>query len=333
MNNDPWKDLPPPSVADAINAKRVNADIQWDFFWARDINQNYLLILKHSASSTPQSRLPKLKGIELIISESTKAEERLLILRLLESAHREIFLRLCSDIVAAASRAASERAAVEVTIARTWRWHHLLRGGRDDCLSPEEQKGLIGELLVLEHYLLPKLAPRDAVSAWHGPLGAPKDFEIGRVCIESKARRGAATPYIYINSEYQLDDNGTDALFLYIVELDKAHLNMKEGFTVTEVAARITEQIAIIDQGAVEIFEDLLSAAGFRWEDDYSDFHWIEGPHSVYRVSDGFPRITAQTLLSGVSDVKYSISIIECGPFSASENALVAGIERGQHGN
>ncbi|MCH8827746.1 MAG: PD-(D/E)XK motif protein [Chloroflexi bacterium] len=42
--------------------------------------------------------------------------------------------------------------------------------------SPEEQKGLIGELLVWECLLFPKLSTRDAVSAWRGPLGANKDF-------------------------------------------------------------------------------------------------------------------------------------------------------------
>lgn len=59
-------------------------------------------------------------------------------------------------------------------------------------LSAEEQKGLIGELLVLERYLIPLFGPADATSAWVGPTGSPKDFECGRTAIEAKARRGAA---------------------------------------------------------------------------------------------------------------------------------------------
>jgi len=36
---------------------------------------------------------------------------------------------LCRDIVECTARAKSEREAVALTLARTWRWHHLLRGG------------------------------------------------------------------------------------------------------------------------------------------------------------------------------------------------------------
>ena len=53
---------------------------------------------------------------------------------------------------------------------------------------------MIGELLVLESVLLPHMEASAAVTAWRGPLGSPKDFEIGRVAIEVKARRGGATP-------------------------------------------------------------------------------------------------------------------------------------------
>ena len=82
---------------------------------------------------------------------------------------------------------------MSAALSRTWRWHHLLRGGRGTLLSPEEQKGLLGELFVLERLLLPRMDASSAVTAWRGPLGAPKDFEAARVAIEAKARRGGAT--------------------------------------------------------------------------------------------------------------------------------------------
>lgn len=332
MSNDPWKDLAPPNAADAINAKRVDANIPWGFFWARGVDHKCLLVLQHDAASTPHGRLPTLKGIEVAVLDGNRDSDRMLVLKLLDSAHRDIFHRLCGDIVAGSSHAASEREAVETALARTWRWHHLLRGGSDGRLSPEEQKGLIGELLVMEHCLLPRISAFDAVSAWRGPLGAPKDFEIGRVCIEAKARRGAATPYVAINSEHQLDNSGTDELFLHVVELDHAPSDTNEGFTVSDVARRIRSQIAEADDGAAIALDDMLSAAGFRWEDDYSDSNWIEGSSRLYRVDDEFPRITALTIMSGVSNVKYSIYLTACEPFHIDDNVLVSALE-GRHGD
>ena len=322
MTNDPWKDLKPPSAADAINAKRVNVDISWGFFWARSVDHKCLLVLRHSEEASTRNRLPKLKGVDVFVLDYGPDGDRILVLKLVDSTHRDIFYRLCKDIIDNASGAATEREAVEVTLSRTWRWHHLLRGGSDDRLTPEEQKGLIGELLFLERFLLEEIQTADAVSAWRGPLDSPKDFEIGRICIEAKARRGASTPFILINSEHQLDDGGTDKLFLFVIELDKSPSDSKEGFNVNEVTSRVRNKIESLDSGSINSYEDLLAATGFRWEDDYKDYYWKEGLTHLYYVSSDFPRITADKLKSGVSNVKYSISLTECEPFITDDEEL-----------
>ena len=189
VSNDPWKDLSPPSVAKAISAKRVDAGIPWDFFWARSFDGFCLLVVQHAEDSTPQGKLPHLQGIEVSETDGTDGVQRLLILKLLDSSQRDLFHRLCSDILSCAETAKSEKEMLGVVLSRTWRWHHLLRGGSDRRLSAEEQKGLIGELLVLERYLFPSCLPMEALSAWGGPMGSPKDFEMGQVGIEVKARR------------------------------------------------------------------------------------------------------------------------------------------------
>lgn len=330
MSNDPWKDLAPPSAADAINAKRVSADLPWGFFWARSIDHRCLLLLQHSEASTPRGRLPLLKEIEVTVFDGNRDGDQTLVWKLLDSAHRDIFHTLCEDIVASASRATTEREAVDVALARTWRWYHLLRGGTDGRLSHEEQKGLIGELLVIENDLLPRISVGDTVAAWRGPLGAPKDFEIGRICVEAKARRGAATPYIAISSENQLDETGTDILFLRVVDLDQAPSDAGHGFSLSDIANRIRSAVSALDERAGIAFEDLLSAAGFQRDDDYSDSRWVTGAIRLYRVRGGFPRITAQSASPGVTNVKYTISLTACEPFRVEDDALQSALE-GKH--
>lgn len=332
MNNDPWNDLTPPSNSDAINAKRIDANVPWGFFWARGIDRKCLLVLRHAADSMPRGRLPKLKGIEITSTAGDTPDGSMLVFRLLDSVHRDIFYRLCQDIVGGASIATSEKEAIDIALNRTWRWHHLLRGGGDGRLTLEEQKGIIGELLVLERHLLPTLASFDAISAWRGPLGSPKDFEIGRVCVEVKARRGGATPFIIINSEHQLDSSGCDSLFLSVSELDQAPSDATNSFTVTNVAKRILDRIVSSDNGAVDAFEVLLMAAGFDWEDDYSDSQWIEGPSRLYAVSEHFPCLTATHVPAGISNVKYSLSLIDCAPFLVGDEALKAVLEGIRYG-
>lgn len=329
VQNDPWKNLTPPSAASAINARRVDENNPWGFFWARAMDGKCLLVLQHGAESSPAKKLPSLKGIEVAVTDGEGQYSRMLAFRLLDSRQRDIFHQLCIDIVAAGAAGRTEPEAVELAVARTWRWHHLLRGGTGGRLSEDEQKGLIGELFVLERHLLPHLSPADSLAAWRGPLGAPKDFEVGRIGIEAKARRGAATPHVLITSEHQLDGEGCDLLFLHVVDLSHAPEGAAQAFTVSDASHRVRDRIAL-DNAATDRYEALLTAAGFRWEDDYSDFKWVEGPSRIYGVTDGFPRVSAREIASGVSNVRYSISLVECERFVVEEKVLDKAIAGGR---
>ena len=247
---------------------------------------------------------------------------KLLAFKLLDSNQRDIFRTLCQDIISASTQAKSEAAAVSAALSRTWRWYHLLRGGQGTLLSPEEQKGLLGELLVLERLLLPRMDASSAVTAWRGPLGAPKDFEIARVAIEAKTRRGGATPSVSITSESQLDESGVDLLFLHVVELDEAPVDSNQGVTLHDVAERIRGLLHSVEPESTGILETRLSAAGYRMEDDYSGDRWLEGATRIYRVSADFPRITSGEVRSGVSNVRYSVSLADCEPFATLASAV-----------
>jgi hypothetical protein len=328
MDSDPWVDLQAPASADVINARRVDPEARWNFFWGRDVDGRCLLVLRHLPASTPGGRLPRLKGMDVRQSGSETDPERALVWRLNDGAHRDIFYRLCVDIMESAAELTVEKEAIDVALARTWRWHNLLRGGRDGRLSPDEQKGLLGELFVLERHLLPALSLSDAVAAWQGPLGAPKDFEIGRISIEAKARRGAAKPFVTISSEHQLDTSGSDAVFLFVVELARAPAGTRASFTLTDVVTGLSRKLDPEGE-ALTAFEDRLQAAGYSRTDDYSEFIWVEGASRFYRVSEDFPRVTADGLPSGISDLRYALSLVVCEPFAVPVESVTRILEAG----
>jgi hypothetical protein len=322
--SDPWKDLKPPEDSVQVTARRIDPAMPWNFFWGRATDGRYLLLLRHAAEASRERALPALRGIELVDSTG---DDPMLIWALEDPAQRDIFHRLCSDIIDGSSGAASEKEAVAVAIARTWRWHHLLRGGSDGRLSAEQQKGLIGELVFLERYLLTLLPTSDAISSWHGPLDAPKDFEVAKLAIEAKARRGAAAPYVSISSEFQLDTSGVDKLYLYVIELAQAPEEAEGAFTVTDVAERVRQLVNAEDSGSLEPLESLLEAVGFQWTDDYSDSSWVEGNSRFFDVRPEFPRVAAPELRSGVSDLQYSISLHECEPFAVDAADVLAALK------
>ena len=328
-SKDPWAEISPPSPSNQYNANLVDhPDLTWEFFWAKGPDSKCALILNHKASSNEGLKLPKLKGVEVSFISESGGQNANLLFKLHETEHRDIFYQLCKDIVESTTQAESEREAVSLTIARAWRWHHLLRGGSDGRLSLEEQKGLIGELIVLERLLLTHMSPVDAVNSWTGPLDAPKDFEIGNVCIESKARRGAATPFVTINSEFQLDDDSVDQLYLHVVELNRTPPSSDGSFNITEIATRVREKIQENDPGAISAYDGLLSSSGFDWDDDYSDSVFLEGSHTAYLVQGNFPRITQHNFHPGPSRVRYSLSLTECEPYQTTYKSLSSAIKK-----
>lgn len=323
MFDDPWSEIQIPDGINSLNARRVNAVGRWDFFWARSIDQKCLLLLSYDVQSASKRQPPRLRGLEIKIVANDNIDRRSLIFRLLDNDHRDIFFRFCKDIIAFANEAKTEKEVIEKIMVRTWRWHYLLRTGQSRLLSPEEQKGLIGELLVLERHLLPNLTVLDAVEAWVGPLEHPKDFEYGRLCIEAKTRRGTASPQIVVNSEHQLDSEGIDILFLHVVELDKISSNTNQGVSLTDVASRIYSSLGERGSEAVELMEARLIASGFLWEDDYSSHRWMEGKSELYRVTDKFPRIVSWGLKSGIANVRYSVSLTDCQPYRCDSQELI----------
>ena len=319
---DPWTGIEPPPEDAGINARRIRdaGSHAWGLYWALDSQRHCLLILQYRSERRSSRRLPRLRGLRIEVLPTKGRSVERLIIRLTDGEQREVFHRFCLDIVDSTRPSRSEAEAVERFLMRTWRWHRLLRGGSDGRLSQEEQKGLVGELCVLEHHLLPVIGPVKAVQAWTGPIGAPKDFQAGWIGIEAKTCSPHA-PTVRISSAEQLDTVGTTRLFLHVAEVSATSVD-SDSVTVTEVASRVRDNIASLDVSASIQFEERLSAAGFDWNDDYSDNPLLIGDVSLYEVLEQFPRITPPMIQPGVEDVHYVIALSCCEGFRVDTSVL-----------
>ena len=311
--DDPWHDIAAPH-ASQINARRVTQATPWGLYWAVDAERHVLLLLQHRGTIRRSRRLPRLRGLRVEAQAADAGSDERIVIRLTNPEQRDVFLRFCRDVVDATVLAQTEEQAVERFLARTWRWHRLLQGGRDKRLGDDEQRGLIGELVVLERHLLPALDALDAVRCWTGPLDAPHDFEISRIHVEAKAR-GSATPRVMISSEHQLESGNAERLFLHVTEVTTAAEGGQDAQTVTDISTRIRVVLAGRDMAAVDIFEERLGAVGFDWTDDYSDKSWVVGQEALYEVREGFPRITPAMVPGGIGNVRYVISLPDCEGF------------------
>jgi hypothetical protein len=257
----------------------------------------------------PVPDLPKLKNLE--IRFQTLPGGPILYIRLKDNAQMELFETLCRDVMAAGELAETEAEALERAIGRTFRWHYLLRGGKLEVLSEEAQKGLIGEIEVLK-LLIANLGSKPALTAWTGPSGAPKDFELKADCIEVKARRGASQPFVKITNEHQLADVPDRRLWLAVLAVDK--VQQPHGKTLTDYVADVTDLLERTEPSAIMDWDLHLADVGYDVLHDYSAWRWIVSAPEFHAVADEFPRIAAPVPL-GVSAVSYALALSACTPY------------------
>ncbi len=325
--DDPWQQIPLPHELGMVRGQRVNAELQWNFYWAVDSDQRCLLLLRHSRESQSAKKLPRLRGLEVQFRNQVEDDACSLVLKLLDSKQKELFYRLCLDVVSATEQASSEKEAVGLFLARTWRWHRLLKSGNSGLLTEEEQKGLIGEIRVLQDILFSSVGITSAINAWKGPLSAPKDFEIGNICVECKSHSVSATPYVEISSEHQLDSEGIETLYLHVLEIASAAAESQQAITLTDVVASAVSEVRAKEVSALDAIEQRLLAAGYDFDQDYSDMKWIVGQGHAYEVGEAFPKLTSGRVGEGIHSVRYRVSLASCKPFELSINELKERIE------
>ena len=324
VNSNPWTVLDKPPQGN-INKIKIDEDLKWDFYWGKDSSGTCLFILAHSfGDQIPVKKFPGLRSIKTDNKE-LKSEGFFINFRLTDSNLTDIFYIMCQDIFESSIKADTEEDVINAAINCLGRWYYLLRGGKPTELSEEEQKGLIGELLILERYFLKFFPAIDAVQAWTGPEGKPKDFLIHKTGVECKAHRDAKDPHIVLTSEHQLDTSDVESLTLSVLTLDRSESADYDAFTLTEVAKRIYKKIESSDTEARNEFEHLLLMTGFLWKHDYTGYQWTEKDTVFYSVSEKFPRITPDSYIEGVSKVRYrgSLDSIPPGCF-ATESELIS---------
>lgn len=298
----PWNKL---SEGEAL---RVNADGKYDFFWVRPEAGIPGLMLRLLEKPDPLPRLPKLKNLTANFRGVTTGYAFVLTLK--DQSQIDVFETLCRDVVDAGEAAENIDEALSRTIQRTYRWHHLLRGGKPNGLTLEEQRGLVGELAYLRK-LAAKIGPDMAIEGWTGPSGAARDFEFINTCIEVKTKRVAAKPYVSISSSEQLADIKDCRLFLNVQNVASAV--SPDGLTLHDHVG-LTTKLFQNSTNAFDKWEESLYSTGYDPANDYEERRWHLFTDETYEVKDGFPRITTP-LLPGVEMVRYSIALDACREF------------------
>ena len=277
-------------------------------------SRNRMLILRVSAGSVEGlPDVPDSRGLTVrFVRREDGNDGAEVVLALRDWEHRDIFDLLVTDLVDAAEQFQDEGRGLTRFIARLSAWQQLFHRLGVRGLSRDAQQGLWGELWVLRDVIAPLTGMNRALDGWRGPMGADQDFQMGSTCIEVKTSTSATLDRLAISGERQLDVPKDVVLLLLGLSLDR---RVRHGETLPDMVGSV--RAAASHSGSLHLIDHRLDLSGYVGDDAklYSDIGYtVLGLHP-FRVEEGFPRIVPGDLQTGVSDVRYLISVSSCTAF------------------
>lgn len=215
---------------------------------------------------------------------------------------RPIFAALCDDIIVSTGTGSAGHDCAAMMSDRLQRWRKLLE--RDQAgLSASELLGLIGELTVLEHRFLPLIGAKQALHAWTGPAGASHDFLLpdgSRAEVKTVAWQAATAR---INGLAQLDTSA-GPIMLVVVRTQHVGPEARDHVTAPLLVARLRAVLGSCPD-AIDRFDDALLAAGWHEHPSHDEVRLRVVRIDAHAVGDNLPRLTADLVPAGVSEVAY----------------------------
>lgn len=301
----PWSEIKVPAVG--FNTLRVDPTHLHDFFWGKDTQGHYLLLLEIEEQLTGflEKRLVALRGVRTDIRRLS--DKRIFFMLCVQNNEdADIFYRLCFDLIESTRKVTSQKTAIEVIHTRLKRWKAFLSSSKNSLLTAHEVRGLFAELYFLHSCLTTSYLQTSLIEGWQGPLEAPQDFVFGDYAVEIKSVSGSQKNHVRISSENQLITH-LDRLFLHVIFLAEFH-DCKQGISLNQMVANIRKIISDADN--IDLFDSRLHDAGYIELRDYDTPCFSVTQQKSYVVKDDFPRITPKTLCPGLTNVAYDISLL-----------------------
>ena len=187
-------------------------------------------------------------------------------------------------------------------------------------LSDEAQRGLFGELWLLEQLLDEGLPDTIVVNRWRGPDRDAHDFQLPAAAVEVKTTKTGTPKVIPISGVKQLDDRGLPGLFLYFLQVEES---ASAELSLPELVGRLRNRL---DDACRNQLDERLFQVG------YTDQQFDEGTLQRYtvrrqrwfQVTTGFPRLLEPDLPAGVVDVRFSVALAHCAPHERAREGVMS---------
>ena len=271
------------------------------FFKSRDASNRPLLVASFSEEIS-LDKLPNLRGIEPNLSQK-EGGGSILSLALEDEINADKFSAVCMHI-AEKTKALNGEMLVRRTLEELVSWSKLISPSRSG-IPQHELIGLIGELYILQNYILPAKGSQVAINSWIGIEGAKQDFVFDDFSLEVKAHRSGFADKITISSAEQLHKQTQN---LYLIKLDISTTDSSENISLSGLRESILS-LLIDDPMYFDLFENSYLEKTEKASEEQLTSAFHETGLTLYEVNDSFPKLTPDNISEGIDldSVNYRI--------------------------
>lgn len=321
MSDDPWVDIN--KGPDSWVGRRFPGEHCLAPFWAVHPNGAPGVVVRGIPVSSVPNDLPKPRGIALgIDTDVVDAGLATLTMFLQTPEDRDVFQRLCEDIVVHSSTAMDQHDAGQRVFNRLRRWQSLLGLARGREMSDQEVRGLIAELWMLVHHLQPRMGLASALRTWVAPERHPQDFALPNGVLELKARITGSRTEVRISSLEQLERSELP-LHLVVVELAPAEQG-DVHLSLNDMAARLLDDAQAEGSTIAELAYKALANRGYMAASKYDDLRYSIVGVTVFEVTPDFPRILRGSTDVRIREANYSLILTTLGEYARDLGAVLA---------
>lgn len=250
----------------------------------------------------------KVESSRMILVKSGKRPDKKwsLSFSLVDDNYKDMFVLFCEDIASSSPGIKNKEKATHFVGKRYKEWREMLANARGNLLSPEEIKGLLGEMYYLKHCLVPLYGIGKAALSWTGPKWLPQDFVLNETWYEVKTISSGKNE-VGISSIEQLDSDKTGELV--ILRADKTSTANANAVNLNSLYGDLMRMMA--DDHEKEVFSNTLLRYGYYPRAEYESEEYtfeIKGMRR-YTVNADFPCIRRADLPASVTEAKYALSV------------------------
>ncbi|RYZ89151.1 MAG: PD-(D/E)XK motif protein, partial [Proteobacteria bacterium] len=152
-----WASLEEDNVySDGILIRRYSNEVQPDIFVAiQEVGKiRSIGISVEGIVSAKFNEISELEDIAIeITADPLSRNKRLILIKLVNKVHQDIFSVLCEDLIHSVWKLSDENLVVSAIVNRLSKWKSLFENAYKEGLTPEAQRGLFGELYLLSNLI------------------------------------------------------------------------------------------------------------------------------------------------------------------------------------